>query len=58
MSPRKKLAVVAGLTGHVGLNLETKMEHNLKNLRGLSEKQNLQQETFFSHQIFHTPCQV
>ena len=58
MSPRKKLAVVAELISHVGLNLETKMERNRKNLRGLSEKQNLQQETFSFHQIFHTPCQV
>ena len=38
MSPRKELAVVARLTSHVGLSLETKMEHNLKNLRGLSEE--------------------
>ena len=36
MSPLKKLAIVAGLASHVGLNLYTKMECNLKNLRDLS----------------------
>ena len=45
--PRKKLAVVAGLASHVGLNLETKMDHNLKNLRGLSEETKSAARDFF-----------
>ena len=47
MSPHKKLAVVAGLASDVGLNLETKMEGNLKNLRGLSEEAKFTARDFF-----------
>ena len=49
MSPHKKLAVVPGLASNVGLNLETKMEGNLKNLRGLSEEAKSITRDFFFH---------
>ena len=47
MSPQKNLAVVAGLASHVGLNLETRMERNLKNLSGLLEEAKSAATDFF-----------
>ena len=47
MSPQKNLAVVAGLASHVGLNLETRMECNLKNLSGLLEEAKSAATDFF-----------
>ena len=37
MSPRKKVAVVAGLASHVGLTLENKMNRNIRKSQGLSD---------------------
>ena len=37
-SPRRRKAVIAGLASHIGLNLEGKLERNIKKMQGLSDE--------------------
>ena len=56
MSPRKKIAVVAGLASYVGLNLKGKIPQDVRQIQGLSNESKEAGQSFLIELIFHIQC--